>query len=292
MSRSMAVVDDELGTPRSTTDLALHNALVDIANSAGFELQFFSSGEDFISSCIQDEQRFDVAILDRYFDPVHQGRTKLGMQGEDVLRALQELGRPTVVVFLTRSDSYSEAERLLQLGANRYIVKPQLARSEDKRAELVEFLKGMTEDPENRDFTLHLTFMTTHHCTLYLTDMNGAPVLKRARSVGTPLAQILLKCIEDEDHSCQFIAQHGDGRVVGLEPFTRVDIQKAVYSFNRSIVSGSCGRLQPLLQGGIRLPSSTTIQSAYGRSAFSLMIGHIEAQYTDLTETGKQQQQS
>jgi len=273
----LLVVDDELADGHELDALRLRALVESVAQSAGLRCVFTGTGEEALRLLAQEgAEPFSAVILDRTFEEVNAGgRCVLqALQGREILRKIRGTHEEVSVVVLTRTDSFTEAEQFLADGADRYIVKAAFAERAD---ELRNYLAGLRDDPGNGQMVLHVIPHGSRECDMYVTDGDGRAVLKRTRRLSTPLAQIVLGCARNREGECvEFPEQDASGAVRGLEPFHRTDIQKVVYAFNRSLVTSSGGRLQPLLHGGLKLPGSAQIQSVYGRSAFCLMIGRVE----------------
>lgn len=276
----LLVVDDELAVPTNEETSSLRLQIASVARAAGLDAHFTRTGEEAMQ-LLESVEGIVAIMLDKHFEEESSGggRVAQKLQGRDILlRIVQEHPRVPVVM-LTADDSYTQAERFLEAGADRYVVKSSFRA---RVSELTNLLLGLREDPTNGSLVLHLVTESESKCELYVTDVSGRPVLKRSRQLTAPLAQIILGCARDvPTHCVEFPEQDSRGVVKGLEPFNRVDIQKAVYAFNRSLIASSEGKMQPLLHGGLRLPGSTEIQSVYGRSAFTLMIGHVETHELD-----------
>lgn len=275
MGEDLLVVDDELAESHEP-DVRQLRALVEAAaGRAGLRCQYVGTGMEAFA-VVSGSASLAAVILDRTFsEKTASGDSRLQtLQGIDILRGIRRARPSLPVVVLTRSDSFTEAEQFIAEGADRYVVKASFV---DRSAELTNFLSGLRDDPSNDRVVLHVIPRGVRECDIYIMDSEGHPVLKRSRRLSTPLAQIILGCaIDNADRCVEFPEQDAHGIVRGLEPFQRTDIQKVVYAFNRSLVTSSGGRLQPLLHGGTRLRGSSGIQSVYGRSAFCLMIGRVE----------------
>ena len=255
--------------------MELRQQVASVAESAGFAARFVPTGRQALKALTHDDS-ISAIILDKYFKEANGAGTTASqaLQGRDILLRIRT-NYPTIpIVILTQDDSYIQAQRFLEAGANRYIVKEAF---EQRPAELKSFLSSLKDDPDNQALTLHLIVEDDAQCEMYITDQACDPILKRSRKLRTPLAEIVLGCARNRPMCCvEFPEQDSHGVVRGLEPFNRVDIQKAVYSLNRGLVASSEGRMQPLLHGGLRFPGSNEIQSVYGRSAFTLMVGRVE----------------
>jgi CheY-like chemotaxis protein len=271
----LLVIDDELAVPANEEISSLRLQITSVASAAGLDTCFTRTGEEAMK-LLESTEGIAAVMLDKHFEEECSGggRATQKLQGRDILLQIVQEHPRVPVVMLTVDDSYTQAERFLEAGADRYVVKSSFR---SRVSELTNFLLGLREDPANESLVLHLITEPESKCELYVTDESGRPVLKRSRQLTAPLAQIILGCAENDLTRCvDFPEQDSRGAVKGLEPFNRIDIQKAVYAFNRGLVASSEGRMQPLLRGGLRLPGSIEIQSVYGRSAFTLMIGHVE----------------
>lgn len=103
MATLLAVVDD---------DEDVRTALVRLARSAGFAVEAFACGADFLLSVAHHEP--DCVVLDLHMST---------MSGFEVLRALA-LAHATPVVVLTGHETAEASERALRLGAKSYLRKP------------------------------------------------------------------------------------------------------------------------------------------------------------------------
>lgn len=102
--RVLAVVDD---------DADVRVALTRLVSSAGFAVETFASGADFLRS-IEDHEP-DCVVLDLHMPQ---------MSGFDVQVALAN-GHPAVpVIVITGHDTPESRARATQLGANVYLCKP------------------------------------------------------------------------------------------------------------------------------------------------------------------------
>ena len=124
-ARLLAVVDD---------DAEVRVALRRLVSSAGFAVESFPSGAEFLRS-VEDHEP-DCLLLDLHMP---------GMSGFEVQLALS-VGHATVpVVVITGHDSPDARGRALQLGAKAYLCKPV-----DDEA-LLAAIEGAMIRPERRD---------------------------------------------------------------------------------------------------------------------------------------------
>jgi FixJ family two-component response regulator len=100
----IAVIDDE-----SSVRLALGRLI----RFAGFDVETFATGADFLSA--MERQRPDCVVLDLRMPHV---------SGFDVQQALQQIDRRVPVLVLTADDSADSRERALRNGAAAYLRKP------------------------------------------------------------------------------------------------------------------------------------------------------------------------
>jgi FixJ family two-component response regulator len=100
----LAVVDDD-------TDVRV--ALMRLASSAGFAVETFASGAEFLRS-VEDHEP-DCLVLDLHMP---------GMSGFDVQDALTEAHAAVPVVVITGHDTPESRTRALRLGASAYLCKP------------------------------------------------------------------------------------------------------------------------------------------------------------------------
>ena len=100
----LAVVDD---------DADVRVALSRLVSSAGFSVETFASGADFLRS-VQDHEP-DCVVLDLHMP---------GMSGFDVQRALADGHAAVPVVVMTGHDTPESRARAVQMGAKVYLRKP------------------------------------------------------------------------------------------------------------------------------------------------------------------------
>ena len=100
----LALVDD---------DEDVRVALMRLASSAGFAVEAFASGEEFLRSVADHEP--DCVVLDLHMP---------GMSGFDVQRALAVAHAAVPVVVITGHDVPESCERAMRLGAKAYLRKP------------------------------------------------------------------------------------------------------------------------------------------------------------------------
>lgn len=101
---SIAVVDD---------DLEVRAALARLVASAGFEVNDYGRGDDFLQAAARC--RPDCVVLDLHMP---------GMSGFDVLQALAQQRIDVPVVAITGYDSPAARASALDLGACAYLCKP------------------------------------------------------------------------------------------------------------------------------------------------------------------------
>jgi FixJ family two-component response regulator len=99
----IAVVDDEE---------SVRKALGRLISAAGFDVQIFSSGPDFLRST---QQRPHCVVLDVRMPH---------MDGFEVQRTLMRADEPVPVIIITGDDSADCRARALQQGAKAYLRKP------------------------------------------------------------------------------------------------------------------------------------------------------------------------
>ncbi len=100
----ITIVDDDSG---------VRNALQRLLRSAGFSVESFSSGEDFIRRL--PARKPDCLLLDLHLP---------ALNGFEVLRQLMILGAKFPVIVITGGDAPGMAERTLAAGASGYLLKP------------------------------------------------------------------------------------------------------------------------------------------------------------------------
>jgi FixJ family two-component response regulator len=100
----VAIVDDEESVRR---------ALGRLIRAAGFAVETYSSGADFLDAVSRRVPQ--CAVLDLRMP---------ALSGFDVLENLLRLGSPVPVVIMTGDDSLESRERTLKLGARAYLRKP------------------------------------------------------------------------------------------------------------------------------------------------------------------------
>ena len=103
-SRLLAVVDD---------DADVRMALKRLVSSAGFRVETFASGDEFLRSV--DDHEPDCVVLDLHMPE---------MSGFDVQAALATGHARVPVVVITGHDTPQSRHRALQLGAKAYLCKP------------------------------------------------------------------------------------------------------------------------------------------------------------------------
>jgi len=100
----LAVVDD---------DADVRMALKRLVSSAGFRVETFASGVEFLRSA--DDHEPGCVVLDLHMP---------GMSGFDVQAALAATHASVPVVVITGHDTPQSRQRALQLGAKAYLCKP------------------------------------------------------------------------------------------------------------------------------------------------------------------------
>jgi FixJ family two-component response regulator len=100
----LAVLDDET---------QMRKALCRLLRSHGFEVETYALGEDLIAAVADDE--LDCLVLDLHMP---------GMNGFDVLKALDARERKLPVIVITGHDEPQNAGRVRALGASAYLTKP------------------------------------------------------------------------------------------------------------------------------------------------------------------------
>ena len=100
----MAVVDDEE---------PIRRALCRLIRAAGFDVEAFSTGADFLASV--EEHSPDCVVLDLHMP---------GVNGFDVQVRLADLAHTVPVVVITGYDTPEARERVLAAGATAYLRKP------------------------------------------------------------------------------------------------------------------------------------------------------------------------
>lgn len=103
-ARLLAVVDD---------DVDVRVALTRLVSSAGFAVETFASGADFLRSI--DDHEPDCLVLDLHMPE---------MSGFDVQGALADRHAAVPVVVITGHDTPESRARAVQLGASAYLCKP------------------------------------------------------------------------------------------------------------------------------------------------------------------------
>jgi len=102
--RLLAVVDD---------DEDIRVALTRLASSAGFAVEAFGSGAEFLRSI--EDHKPDCVVLDLHMPE---------MNGFDVQAALTSGGAAVPVVIITGHDTPESRRRAMKLGASAYLPKP------------------------------------------------------------------------------------------------------------------------------------------------------------------------
>ena len=100
----VTIVDDEA---------SVRKALSRLVRAAGFEVETFSSGAEFLAA--DQPRRPECLVLDLRMPHV---------SGFDVQQALSLAGRRLPVVVITGDDNAESRERALRLGARAYLRKP------------------------------------------------------------------------------------------------------------------------------------------------------------------------
>ena len=94
-------------------DFSVRRALRRLVASAGFSVETFASGREFLDS--DSPGRSHCIVLD-----IHLG----GLSGFDVQERLQEMGVQIPVIFITAHDDAATQERVNGSGAVAYLRKP------------------------------------------------------------------------------------------------------------------------------------------------------------------------
>lgn len=121
-ARTVAVVDDEE---------SVRKALGRLIRSAGFGVEMFGSGVDFLQSL--QRRRPDCVVLDLRMPQV---------SGFDVQAALRRSGADVPVVIITGDDTPGNRERTLQQGACAFLRKPV------DDAQLLDAIQSALRDPD------------------------------------------------------------------------------------------------------------------------------------------------
>lgn len=120
----VAVLDDE---PK------MRSALARLLKTHGYDVELFESGDDFLKTAGSDHA--DCMLLD-----LHMPRTT----GFDVLESLSSRHITVPVIVITGHDEPGNSERVHELGANDYLLKPL------DESTLVEAIKRACSDASNR----------------------------------------------------------------------------------------------------------------------------------------------
>jgi FixJ family two-component response regulator len=94
-------------------DLSVRRALRRLISSAGFAVETFASGREFLEAAPHD--RRGCLVLDIHLE---------GMSGFDVKECLRAGGVPIPVIFITAHDDEATRERAHRAGAMAYLPKP------------------------------------------------------------------------------------------------------------------------------------------------------------------------
>lgn len=103
-SPSIAVLDDEA---------QMRRALRRLLGSHGYDVELFEEGASLLAA--QAEQQFDCILLDLHMP---------GLSGFDVMEKLSLAPHQTKVIVITGKDEPGNAERVRELGAQAYLLKP------------------------------------------------------------------------------------------------------------------------------------------------------------------------
>ncbi|GEM_PF-5773854 len=253
---SVLVIDDELDANHP-----LGRKLVEVLGRYHLEPVFARTwrdpdlgarGEELVTSG-------DVRLV--FLDVMFPGQS---MEGGDIFAELHEMRPDLPVIILTQRDVFTEAQEFFERGASHYIVKQQVM---DDPEAVATKIRQCLDDPAGADLTAVLWILEPDRRVLVLDmeDPAGRSILSRPKRVGHPLATLILACAEAETRQAYFTELNTDGTVVGLEPWTRTDIQKNAWKFNRRICEATDGRIQTLLRG----------LGVYGASAFELAVGRV-----------------
>jgi CheY-like chemotaxis protein len=257
MTDKILVIDDQI-----TENSKLGKRINSIVSDAGFETIFAQTwmDEGFGSKAIdiiKNDNDIKFIMLDVLFP-------EQSYSGYAIFEEIKKMMPDLPVAILTRMNIYTEAESFMEMGAVFYIVKKSFER---RLPALIQYLKTIASGKDNKD--LKMKYQKDNKFFYFdILNKDGSSALKRKRKmrIYDVITTILMECIHNPDRQAQFPEKGADGVVKGLEPFTRGDIQKEVWKFNKSLRNSSGCRIPYLLKGG----------GIHDASAFKLVIGSLE----------------
>jgi len=256
MGNKVLIIDDEL-TPKKGLGKRITNTLKEIGFESTFAQTWSDGGFDSkAKDILKADPDIRMILLDIFFP-------QQKLDGGAIFEEIKKIKTKLPVVILTKCDKYTEYEEFDNRGAKDYIVKSTF---EKRSSKLLNYLKSISQNPENEDLTLILNKKSDEIFYMDIHDDKGYTVLKQRRVLNGPLLTIILRCIDSEDRIASFPDAGKKGCVKDLEPWDRITIQKEVWKFNRSIRDSSRGRVHSLLKG----------MGIHGASAFKLVIGCIK----------------
>jgi len=255
MKNKVLLIDDKI-----TAETSLGSKINRLAREAGFELIFAQTWKDegYNTKAIDILQKDpDIRLI--LLDVLFPGQR---FEGGAIFNEIKKMKPDLPVVILTNRDVYTEAEEFLERGAHEYIVKSSFERRTTK---LLNYLHSFSTSPENLATCLVLKKRSPHLYYMDVLDEKGYSILKRRRTLKSPLLNIILGAAKNDNKSIDFPETTKDGIIEALKPWNRTDVQKEIWKFNKSIRDSSNGRFHSLLKGlGI-----------HGASAFKLLVGKV-----------------
>src|SRR5512140_199706 len=134
----------------------------------GHEVVSVARGDEAIQAV--RSQPFDVAVLD-WMVP--------GISGEEVLRWIRTQEHRTPVMFATSNEDEAEIVRILELGADDYLVKPLRRREFIARLKALARRAGVTEEPAGEPADELAPYQADREARVIM--LNGEPVRMSGR---------------------------------------------------------------------------------------------------------------
>lgn len=250
MSKTL-VIDDEVSEKHP-----LGKRIKKLLEPEGFEILFSNSGREGIEVLKNDNNRsIKLVFLDILFDT--------GIGGKAIYEEIRKFNTKIPIVILTKVDSYLEIDYFLDRGAALFIVKKHFER---KTPKLLNYIKSISEDPLNSEYSLILTLFSDKLSFMDITDKSDTSILKRKRKLTVPISKIVKECAVSEDKSVIFPEESAGQPIKELDGYRRSEIHKEIWKFNNGIKNSSLGKIHSLLRGlGI-----------HGATGFELVIGDIK----------------